>query len=162
MTTAEATVALRALDVDDVAPAAALLADARLATAVGLPALDARRARRLARILAGLAPRTGVPPQVTRAVVEAGELVGLCGIWTDEAPREARLWYLVRADRWGRGIATAAARAMTAYAHDELGITTLRASCRADHPASARVLEKAGFVEIAGEVEGLRHFERHR
>ena len=46
---------------------------------------------------------------------------------------------------WGRGYATEAARAVIAYAFDELGYETLEAGARVTNPASRRVLEKCGY-----------------
>ena len=47
--------------------------------------------------------------------------------------------------RWGRGLATEAAVAMTRLA-DDLGMIRLHALCHPDNTASARVLAKAGFL----------------
>lgn len=46
---------------------------------------------------------------------------------------------------WGRGIATAAVRAVSEYAMSHFGLVRLEASVFAWNPASMRVLEKAGF-----------------
>lgn len=46
----------------------------------------------------------------------------------------------------GRGHGTAAARAMVAYAFDDLKLHRVEAACVPDNIASRRVLEKAGFV----------------
>ena len=47
---------------------------------------------------------------------------------------------------WGRGIATEALKAVTAEAFRRFDITRLYALPFADHAASVRVLEKAGYV----------------
>ena len=47
---------------------------------------------------------------------------------------------------WGRGIATEALKAVTAEAFKRFDITRLYALPFADHAASVRVLEKAGYV----------------
>ena len=49
----------------------------------------------------------------------------------------------------GRGLGTAAVRAMVGYAFDELGLHRIEAACVPANAASKRVLEKAGF-----ELEG--------
>lgn len=54
--------------------------------------------------------------------------------------------YIFARDAWGRGYATESLRAMVELA-PRIGIRVLTASCHADHAASARVLEKCGFVK---------------
>jgi len=46
---------------------------------------------------------------------------------------------------WGRGLATAAVRALSAYAFETFDLVRLEARVFGWNPASARVLEKAGF-----------------
>jgi len=58
----------------------------------------------------------------------------------------AEIGYWLGEEHWGRGIATAALRGMTRYALSELAILNrLFATVDADHAASIRVLEKAGY-----------------
>jgi RimJ/RimL family protein N-acetyltransferase len=73
-----------------------------------------------------------------------GTLVGACGVGTlAGASPEIGYWFGVA--HWGRGYATEAARAVIAYAFDELGHETLEAGARVSNPASRRVLEKCGY-----------------
>jgi RimJ/RimL family protein N-acetyltransferase len=73
-----------------------------------------------------------------------GTLVGACGVGTlAGASPEIGYWFGVA--HWGRGYATEAARAVIAYAFDELGHETLEAGARVTNPASRRVLEKCGY-----------------
>ena len=46
---------------------------------------------------------------------------------------------------WGRGYATEAARAVVAYAFDELGLNRVFAFHFTNNPASGRVLQKIGM-----------------
>jgi ribosomal-protein-alanine N-acetyltransferase len=57
----------------------------------------------------------------------------------------AELGYWLGEPFWGRGIATAAARALTARAFEETDLYRIYASVFAWNPASMRVLEKAGY-----------------
>jgi ribosomal-protein-alanine N-acetyltransferase len=57
----------------------------------------------------------------------------------------AELGYWLGEPFWGRGIATAAARAITTRAFEETDLYRLYASVFAWNPASMRVLEKAGY-----------------
>ena len=58
----------------------------------------------------------------------------------------AEIGYWVGASHWGKGIATAAAQAITKWSMDELKMIRLFATPFADNAASCRVLEKAGYV----------------
>jgi RimJ/RimL family protein N-acetyltransferase len=78
---------------------------------------------------------------------ETGELLGSTGLGF-ETPDAAITGYVLARDAWGFGYATEALRAMVALAHD-IGVRRLYAHCHADHRASARVLEKCGFVAEA-------------
>jgi len=58
----------------------------------------------------------------------------------------AELGYWLGEQFWGRGIATCALHGITSYAFEELSILNrVFAYVDADHPASIRVLQKAGF-----------------
>ena len=72
----------------------------------------------------------------------------------DLKARTAALDYWIAVPFQGQGIATVAAAEVIAYAFETLGIKTLHSGCLARNPASARVLEKNGFVET-----GLLHHE---
>ena len=65
---------------------------------------------------------------------------------TDVERVSAEIGYWIGESFWGRGIATAALTAVTAEAFKRFEITRLYALPFADHAASVRVLEKAGYV----------------
>jgi ribosomal-protein-alanine N-acetyltransferase len=71
------------------------------------------------------------------------------GIGIDACEGTARmtglLGYWLGQDNWGRGIGTAAARAMLAYAEANLPFAPLEATVFEWNPASMRLLEKIGF-----------------
>jgi ribosomal-protein-alanine N-acetyltransferase len=73
-----------------------------------------------------------------------GLLLGSTG-YAFESPEQAATGYVFAKDAWGQGYATEALRAVVEHA-SALGIVRLHAHCHADHRASARVLEKCGFV----------------
>ena len=58
----------------------------------------------------------------------------------------AEIGYWLGESVWGRGIATEALTALTAETFKRFEITRLYALPFADHAASVRVLEKAGYV----------------
>lgn len=58
----------------------------------------------------------------------------------------AELGYWLAEPFWGRGIATAAVRAIVPHGFASLPLNRIEAYVYANNPASARVLEKAGFT----------------
>ena len=58
----------------------------------------------------------------------------------------AEVGYWLAEPYWGRGIATAALRAMTQYAIDHFELTRVFALVFAHNSGSIRILEKAGYV----------------
>ncbi|SHG57893.1 GNAT family N-acetyltransferase [Halobaculum gomorrense] len=92
-----------------------------------------------------------------------GDAVGTIGLRRRHEPSWG-VWgvgYMLVPDAWGNGYATDALRETAAYAFDERRAAKLFATVYKTNPASARVLEKAGFVEegvLRGEafVDGER------
>ncbi|MEV5143288.1 GNAT family N-acetyltransferase [Streptomyces sp. NPDC052727] len=82
-------------------------------------------------------------PDVLRTVLADGEVAGNAAVYGVAGEREVTYWI----DRayWGRGVATAALRALLA----EVPERPLYARAAADNRASLRVLEKCGFREAA-------------
>lgn len=60
--------------------------------------------------------------------------------------RSASLGYCLGETAWGRGYATEAARALLEWAFDRLDLNRVQAEADTRNVASARVLEKLGFV----------------
>jgi len=58
----------------------------------------------------------------------------------------AEFGYWLAEDFWGKGIMTEAVAAFVNYCFEKFSLTRMFASVYASNPASARVLEKAGFV----------------
>jgi len=87
------------------------------------------------------------PPTVW-AIEIGGEAAGGIGIepGTDVERVSAEVGYWLGEAFWGRGIATEALIAVTAEAFKRFEITRLYALAFADHGASVRVLEKAGYA----------------
>jgi RimJ/RimL family protein N-acetyltransferase len=87
-------------------------------------------------------------PATSLAIAVDGAAVGGIGIelGTDVFRRSAEIGYWLGEPFWGRGIATEALRAMTDYAFATFDICRLEAGVFDWNPASARVLEKAGYT----------------
>lgn len=73
--------------------------------------------------------------------------VGWCTLpsWVPEF-RSIKLGYCFTRDSWGHGYATEAARTLLGWAYDHLDLNRVQAEVDTRNPASARVLEKLGFV----------------
>lgn len=69
--------------------------------------------------------------------------------------------YLVRRDRWGRGYATEALRAVLAAGHETLGLERIVALAYPQNDASRRVMEKAGMTADGTAVAYARRLTRH-
>ena len=78
----------------------------------------------------------------------SGELLGMIGI--DYGGHSITIGYVLRRSHWGRGIISEAATFLTDHALSLRDcappLRRVEAICHVDNPASARVLEKAGFL----------------
>ncbi|MFN9214074.1 MAG: GNAT family N-acetyltransferase [Gemmatimonadota bacterium] len=85
------------------------------------------------------------------------EVLGVCGLVMPERPPAdapagadgvAEMGYWLGAEYWGRGYATAACRALAAFAFAHTTISAIDAFPLAENRASCRVLEKLGAVLV--------------
>ena len=81
-------------------------------------------------------------------IVVGAEAVGAVGAHPQEDVyrKTAKVGYWLGEPFWGRGIATAAVRALSEQAFAQLDVARLEAAVFGWNLASARVLEKAGYV----------------
>ncbi len=88
---------------------------------------------------------TGARVAVDR--VSDGAFIGWCALarWNPEY-RSASLGFILDDAAWGHGYATEAARALLGWAFGTLDLNRVQAEADTRNVASARVLEKAGFV----------------
>jgi [ribosomal protein S5]-alanine N-acetyltransferase len=79
--------------------------------------------------------------------VDDQAFIGWCGLtrWNPDY-RSASLGYCLDEAAWGHGYATEAARALLRWAFDTLDLNRVQAETDTRNVASARVLEKLGFV----------------
>ena len=91
--------------------------------------------------------RAAAPPTLF-AITTPTEAIGSIGLslGQDVHRYTAELGYWLAEPYWGRGIVTRAVQAMVEYAFGRLGLQRIHAEPFAGNPASARVLEKAGFL----------------
>ncbi|MYD66216.1 MAG: GNAT family N-acetyltransferase [Chloroflexi bacterium] len=87
-------------------------------------------------------------PESNFAIASPTEVIGGIGLTFrgDVHRRSAEVGYWLGEPFWGRGIATAALQAVTEYAFAHHDLVRIDAAVFEWNPASARVLEKAGYV----------------
>ncbi|MEV7794202.1 GNAT family protein [Streptomyces sp. NPDC087512] len=110
------------------------------------PWTDRARAERFLTMCQKLADEgTGARVAIERA--SDGVFVGWCVLaeWNPDY-RSASLGYCLDEAMWGHGYATEAARALLQWAFDTLDVNRVQAETDTRNVASARVLEKIGFV----------------
>jgi len=86
----------------------------------------------------------------------SGEVVGLCGIAVLHGSEQGEIWYLVRPDCWGHGIAADSARALLRIGFAEMNLHRMFATCLPENPASSRVLEKIGMRREGYQLKNLK------
>ncbi|MFE1464419.1 GNAT family N-acetyltransferase [Streptomyces nigra] len=110
------------------------------------PWTDLARAERFIAVCRTMAEEgTGARVAIDRA--SDGAFVGWCGLsgWNPDY-RSASLGYVLGDAMWGHGYATEAAHALLRWAFEALDLNRVQAEADTRNAASARVLEKMGFV----------------
>lgn len=69
---------------------------------------------------------------------------------------QGEIWYLVRPDLWGRGIASEAVGELLALGFGQMELHRIYATCLPENPGSARVLEKAGMRKECTQLKALK------
>jgi RimJ/RimL family protein N-acetyltransferase len=88
----------------------------------------------------------GNPSNTLLAIDDDGEFVGTIGSFTREGDREVTYW--IAPARWGRGVASQALRAFLAIESTR----PLYGRVASHNVASAKVLVRAGFVEVGSDT----------
>ncbi|HUQ56769.1 GNAT family N-acetyltransferase [Lentzea sp.] len=96
-----------------------------------------------------------------RLIIErsTSEVVGSLGLFWPPSDGRVEIGYGVVPSRQGRGYASEATAALTAFALGSEDVHTVHANVEPSNPASARVLEKAGF-EKTGSTDELISYQR--
>jgi RimJ/RimL family protein N-acetyltransferase len=95
-----------------------------------------------------LAATLAETPELRFCIACRGAAIGGIGLrpWTDVERFSAEIGYWLGEAFWGRGIATAAIRAVTQHGFEALGLHRIFALPYARNAPSLRALEKAGYV----------------
>mgnify|MGYP006293302135 CR=1 FL=1 len=86
---------------------------------------------------------------------ETQKIIGWCGL-DQRNPTQAHpvLFYLLKTDHWGQGLATEAARALLNYAFTKLSQHRIDGRTARENIASKRVMEKIGMQYLGTDDEG--------
>lgn len=77
---------------------------------------------------------------------QTGAFLGSCGLSGPiQAHKRAGLGYWMRSSRTGQGLATDAARAVTRFGFEDLGLERIEMEIAVDNHASLRIAEKLGY-----------------
>lgn len=94
---------------------------------------------------------------------ETGELFGSGGLIWEESQQLFQVGYNIMKSHWNHGYTTEAMRAILDFAAKDLGIQRVAGGHAKENLASAKVLEKLGFVYdrdgITAHVDGIRFFD---
>ena len=94
--------------------------------------------------------------------LDGDPLVGIAGLLLVEGTGpDVEAAYLVRRDRWGRGYATEALRAVLEAARSDIRLERVVALAYPENEASRRVMEKAGMVADGTVTAYGREMSRH-
>jgi len=94
---------------------------------------------------------------------ETGELFGSGGLIWEEGCRLYQVGYNIMKSHWNHGYTTEAMRAILRYAVENLGLKRIAGGHAKENLASAKVIEKLGFVydrdDITPHVDGIHFFD---
>ncbi|MFB0523426.1 MAG: GNAT family N-acetyltransferase, partial [Candidatus Bathyarchaeia archaeon] len=86
---------------------------------------------------------------------ENGEFIGWCGLdHREPSDPNPVLFYLLKKEYWGRGLATEAAKGVLKYAFCRLGLVQVDSGAATENVASKRVMEKAGMKYLGRDEDG--------
>lgn len=139
-----AAVTLRDFTLDDAPGAHLVVGDPRVTDFLSF---DAKTLPQTESMILGILDRrsTGPRNEYYLAVETSGQLIGFARLAL-AGVRAGKLGYAIRADYWGRGHATDAARTLTSFGFNELGLHRVSAAIGPDNPGSVAVAERLGFV----------------
>ncbi|WP_109509548.1 GNAT family N-acetyltransferase [Nocardioides speluncae] len=141
-----ARISLRELDVTDIDDAVAIVGDDEVTQWLSF---DARDSYETAAMIQGVMERAALSPRTEYylAVTPSTsiQMIGFARLGL-EGVKAANLGYSIRHADWGKGYATDAARTMTTFGFEVLGLHRIAATIGPDNNASIAVVEKLGFT----------------
>ena len=136
-------VVLRDFRPDDVEAAFAVVGDDRVTQSLSF---DTRTREQTGSMIDGAVARAQSFPRLEYylAVTVDDELVGFVRLGLDGV-RAAKLGYAIRADQWGHGHATDAARTLVTFGFERLDLHRISAAMGPDNSASIALVKRLGF-----------------
>jgi RimJ/RimL family protein N-acetyltransferase len=137
-------VTLREFRSDDAAGSLAIVGDDQVTQWLSFESRDLDAAKAM---IDGAVQRAQLEPRSEYYLAIAGEgdeLVGFARLALTGV-RAAKLGYAIRADRWGKGYATDAARCMITFGFEELRLHRISAAIGPDNATSIAVVRKLGM-----------------
>lgn len=144
ITTAGRLVVLRDFRPDDVDAAFAIVGDDKVTQSLSF---DTKTRQQTSDMIEGAVTRSrSVPRQefYLAVTVADDELIGFARLGLDGV-RAAKLGYAIRADRWGQGYATDAARTLVTFGFAELDLHRISAAMGPENTASIALAKRLGF-----------------
>lgn len=138
-------VTLREFRSDDAAESLHILGDDQVTQWLSFDSRDIIAAQAM---IDGIVQRTQNQPRTEYylAVTDEDGLVGFARLGLSGV-KAAKLGYAIRADRWGKGFASDAARRIISFAFEELDLHRVSAAIGPDNSASIAVVRKLGMQE---------------
>lgn len=90
------------------------------------------------------------------AILLEGEHIGAIGLSFEEDRKKAELGWIINKRYWKKGYAGEAAKALTDYAINKLGIEHFIAHCDSENTGSYKVMEKLG-MKLTGKSYGRKN-----
>ena len=88
-------------------------------------------------------------------IKDTNEFIGWCGLdHLDQTKVDPALFYLLKANYWGNGLATEAARALLSYAFIQMDLASIHGGAAPENLASKHVMEKLGMKYVGVDEEG--------
>jgi ribosomal-protein-alanine N-acetyltransferase len=88
-------------------------------------------------------------------IKDTNEFIGWCGLdHLDQAKVDPALFYLLKANYWGKGLATEAAKALLSYVFTQMNLASIHGGAAPENLASKRVMEKLGMKYVGLDEEG--------
>ena len=89
------------------------------------------------------------------------QYVGECGLWYRTELEGYSLRYIVQKDQWNQGLSLESVRAVLADAFAQYGLGSVHAIAMHHNNRSVRVLERAGFKQVADDFRNVPGFNRY-
>lgn len=137
-------VVLRDFLPDDVEAAFAIVGDDKVTQSLSF---DSKTRQQTSTMIEGAITRAQSPPRMEfylAVTITDDELIGFARLGLNGV-RAAKLGYAIRADRWGQGYATDAARTLITFGFERLDLHRISAAMGPDNSASIALVERIGF-----------------